>query len=136
MKITTAVTLTGLSKVTVGLHYNMFRNLILVSLDDEDYQIGGEGVIVEIDETKLGKRKYNRDHRVEGVWVVGGVERTPERRVFLVAVKNRNAETMRDIITRHVREGPIIHTDMGRGYNWIDNAEEYQHYTRLERFDG
>jgi hypothetical protein len=75
MKITTAVTLTGLSKVTVGSYYNMFRNLISVSLDDEDHQIGGERVIVEIDETKLGKRKYNRGHRVEGVWVVGGVKK-------------------------------------------------------------
>jgi transposase-like protein len=129
MKVTAAVTFTRLSKVTIGSYYNMFRDLISVSLDDEDQQIGGEGMIVEIDETKMGKRKYNRGHRVEGVWVVGGVERTPERRVFLVAVENRNAETMRDIITRHVREGSIIHTDMWRGYNWIDNAEEYQHYT-------
>jgi hypothetical protein len=26
---------------------------------------------VEIDESKFGKRKHNRGHRVEGVWVVG-----------------------------------------------------------------
>jgi hypothetical protein len=32
--------------------------------------------IVEVDESKFGKRKYHRGHRVEGVWVIGGVERT------------------------------------------------------------
>ena len=37
--------------------------------------------IIEIDETKLGKRKYNRGHRVEGVWILCGVERTEARAV-------------------------------------------------------
>jgi hypothetical protein len=35
-------------------------------------------MIVEIDESKLGKRKYHRGHRVEVVWVLRMVERTPE----------------------------------------------------------
>lgn len=129
MKSTTAVTLSGLTKNTIASYYQIFRDLVATSMDVEDCQIGGEGVIVEIDETKMGKRKYNRGHRVEGVWVVGGVERTPERRVFLVVVENRNAETMRDIITRHVRGGSIIYTDMWRGYNWIDDSDRYQHHT-------
>jgi hypothetical protein len=33
-------------------------------------KIGSPGIVVEVDETKLGKRKYHRGHRVEGVWVV------------------------------------------------------------------
>jgi hypothetical protein len=94
MKAGTVTTLTAFSKRTIAAYYDMFRNLVSDSLDDEDCQIGGEGVVVEIDETKMGKRKYKRGHRVEGVWIVGGVERTPERRVFLVAVENRNAETV------------------------------------------
>jgi transposase-like protein len=129
MKSNTAVILTGHSKNTIASYYGMFRQLVSDSLDEEDFQIGGEGVVVEIDETKMGKRKYNRGHRVEGVWVVGGVERTAERRVFLVTVENRNAETMRDVISRHVREGSIIYTDMWRGYNGISDGGEYQHHT-------
>jgi hypothetical protein len=34
---------------------------------------------MEIDESKFGKRRYNRGRRVDGCWVFGGVERTPER---------------------------------------------------------
>src|SRR5437762_526572 len=71
----------------------------------------------------------DRGHRVEDVWVVGGVERTAERRVFLVAVENRGAETMRDVISRHVKGGSIIYTDMWRGYNGIDEGDGYEHHT-------
>ena len=76
------ITITGHSDPTIGELSACFRQLVESACDEEDTVIGGEGVIVEIDETKLGKRKYNRGHRVEGVWVVGGVERTAERRVF------------------------------------------------------
>jgi len=38
--------------------------------------IGGEGIVVEIDESKFGKRKYSRGHKVDGVWVLEIVERT------------------------------------------------------------
>ncbi|KAG0439710.1 hypothetical protein DMUE_2243, partial [Dictyocoela muelleri] len=54
--------------------------------------IVGEGVIVEIDESKFGKRKYHRGHRVEGVWVFGMMERFGDRRIILVPIENRNAE--------------------------------------------
>ena len=36
-------------------------------------QIGGIVIVVEIDESKFGKRKYHRGHKVDGVWVVGMV---------------------------------------------------------------
>ena len=37
--------------------------------------IGGNGIEVEIDESKFGKRKYYRGHRVEGQWIFGGREK-------------------------------------------------------------
>ena len=81
--------ITGHFNKTVGLFQNHFRQLVSgrVQTQTEDMMIGGNGVIIEIDESKLGKRKFNRGHQVEGIWVLGGVERTPERRVFLVQVE-------------------------------------------------
>lgn len=36
--------------------------------------IGGVCVQVEIDESKLDKRKYNPGRHVDGEWVLGGVD--------------------------------------------------------------
>jgi hypothetical protein len=41
----------------------------------ETFQIGGPGIIVEMDESKFGKCKYNMGHRVKGNWVWGCIER-------------------------------------------------------------
>ena len=60
--------------------------LAICVLSDDD-PVGGEGVVVEIDESKFGKLKYNRGHNVEGAWVFGGVECTPERNCLLVLWK-------------------------------------------------
>lgn len=49
----------------------------------------GNRIIVEVDESKFGKRKSHKGHRMEGVWVVGGVERTPERKIFVTTVEDR-----------------------------------------------
>ena len=48
-------------------------------VEEGDMMIGGPGIVVEIDESKFGKKKYHRGHPVEGVWDLGGVERTADR---------------------------------------------------------
>ena len=83
--------------------------------------IGGKGVIVEIDESKLGKKKYNRGHLVNGAWVIGGVEKSPERRMFLVSIDKRDRETLLPIILRHVLPCSIIRTDLWRAYSNLSN---------------
>jgi transposase-like protein len=98
-------------------------------LTRDSCRIGGEGVIVEIDESKFGKRKYHRGHRVEGVWVVGGVELTPQRKCFLIVVPNRSATTLHTIIEEYVIPGSIVYTDCWAGYRGIDRINNIQHRT-------
>lgn len=42
-----------------------------------DYNEDGSRIELQIDESKFGKRKYNRGHHVDGVWVIGEGEKTP-----------------------------------------------------------
>ena len=51
--------------------------MLETSFYNNKIKLGGDVVIVEVDESKFGKRKYHRRHNVEGVWVVGMIEKTP-----------------------------------------------------------
>ena len=75
---------TGCSSNTVTNFTYYFRELVSSTLEIEDTLIGGNEIIVEVDETKLGRRKYNKGHKVDGAWVLVGVERTERRKVFMV----------------------------------------------------
>lgn len=127
--VSTALAQTGRSSQTVCAYYKYFRELVADSLDEVDFCIGGPDIIVELDESKFGKRKYHRGHRVEGVWVLGGVERTRERRVFLVTVPDRSLETLEDVISKHVYPGSIVHSDLWRGYARLAQNFDYTHKT-------
>ncbi|CEF63951.1 Transposase, ISXO2-like domain-containing protein [Strongyloides ratti] len=70
-----------------------------------------------------------KGHSVDGVWVVGGVEKTEERRVFAVPVEKRDSETLLDVIKKHVKPGSIIHTDLWRGYEGIEEKLGFKHCT-------
>lgn len=127
--VKTAQGLTRSSQKTVVAFFKHFRTLVSSSLKEDAQVIGGPGVIVEVDETKLGKRKYNRGHRVDGVWVVAGVERTGNRKVFLIAVENRNSQTLTEIIRKYVAPGSVVHTDLWRGYSRLNADTGLEHKT-------
>ncbi|KCZ74820.1 hypothetical protein H311_04212, partial [Anncaliia algerae PRA109] len=99
-----------------------------VSIQSENIKIGGPGIMVQLDESKFGKRKYNRGHRVEGAWVFAGVEVTEERKCFAVIVEKRDSETLNDIILKHVIPGSIVITDGWKGYNLFKTDFNYVHH--------
>lgn len=53
--------------------------------------IGGSGIVAENDESKIGKRKYHRGKRFDGVWVFGGIESHNKKKWFFIAVGDRSA---------------------------------------------
>jgi hypothetical protein len=55
-------------------------------------KICGSSNIIEIYESKFGKRKYNKGHRVDDVWVFGCVERNT-RIMLLVPVLRRTKKS-------------------------------------------
>jgi hypothetical protein len=124
-----ATAYTGHSSATICSYFKYFCELVADSLDEINFCIGGQGVEVELDESKFGKRKYNRGHAVEGVWILGGVEWTPKRKVFLVSVPDKSQNTLENIITCHVYPGSIILTDLWRGYSGLAEHFDYTHRT-------
>jgi len=119
-KHSSIVKLSGCPSKTVTSFTKFFRELIISTLEDDNRMIGGEGIIVEIDESKFGKRKYHRGHIVKGAWVCGGIENTIEKRFFVEVVNDRTAATLHELISRHVAPGSIVHTDLWRGYIGIE----------------
>ena len=83
----------------------------------------------EIDESKFGKRKYNRGRRREGQWVWGGVERGCDE-VFMQITPSRDAATLLPVIIANVKPGTEIHTDEWRSYSRL-NRRGYAYTTRL-----
>ena len=94
---------------------------------DNSEKLGGPGVIVEIDESKFGKRKYHRGHHVEGQWVFGGYERGTGR-TFMVPVEDRSTDTLLPIIKEWILPGTTIYSDCWRAYNCL-GTEGFQHLT-------
>ena len=116
-RISLIAELMGLSRQTVSSVIKAIKKPLLLSFYSKQQVIGGENVIVEIDESKFGKVKYHRGHRVEGVWVFGMVERTPERRIVLIPVDKRDKETLEKVIIKYVHRESIIYSDCWKAYN-------------------
>ena len=91
--------------------------------------MGGPGFIVEIDESKVGHRKYNRGKLTNGYWVLGMYERgTGELRIMVLPNNNRSATTLLPLIQQHVLPGTTVMTDEWRAYRTLP-ALGYQHST-------
>ena len=90
-------------------------------------QIGCPGKIVEIDESKFAKRKYNKGHKVYTDWVFGGVERGEGDarwlKCFMVPVEDRKAKTLVDLIKRHIAPGSIIYSDCWKAYDQLRECD-------------
>uniref|UniRef100_A0A0N5BZL9 DDE_Tnp_IS1595 domain-containing protein n=1 Tax=Strongyloides papillosus TaxID=174720 RepID=A0A0N5BZL9_STREA len=120
-----------ISKETAASLCKYTRQLLGDAVEESDVKIGGPGIIVEIDESKFGKRKYHRGHRVDGAWVLEGVEKTSERRLFVRVIEKRDARTLETIIKQHVLPGSIIHTDSWRGYSNLANLRRMRYTHRV-----
>ena len=83
-----------LSKRTIIEWSAFFRDTCLTTLLEYSEAIGGQGVEVEIDESKFGKRKYHKGHRVEGQWVFGGREKKDKSKIFMVPVANQKGHSI------------------------------------------
>lgn len=80
-------------------------------------QLGGDNIVVEIDESKIGKNKYHRGKSVKGFLCFGIVEKTIERRILFILIQKRDKATPLPIILRYISEKSIVYSDMWKVYH-------------------
>lgn len=107
----------NISLITVRSILKKVSTTIVKNYYNKFDKIGGNGIIVEVDESKFGKRKYYRGHRVKGVWVVGMVERTAKRRILVIPVEKRDKNSLNLVLKRYVNSESIIYSDCWKGYS-------------------
>jgi hypothetical protein len=129
-----------ISKKTIIKYFKAFRELCSDDLDLNNFQIGGPGVIVEINESLMAKVKHYRgkDLKRKQIWVFGLKERGElfklkflyidlikilgRKKAIFRVVEARGAENLIPMILQHVRPGSIIMSDCWRAY-----ANIYKH---------
>lgn len=111
----TAESMLGIGDDTIRQWYQYCRDICSNYLVNHPFQIGGPGIVVQIDESVIAKRKYNRGHHVAERWVFGGYD--CRRKVgFLEEVEDRTAATLLPLIQHHIAPGSIIHSDCWPAY--------------------
>ncbi|RWS19021.1 uncharacterized protein B4U80_00420, partial [Leptotrombidium deliense] len=103
------------------------REVAFDALMDIRKKLGGPGKIVEIDESKFGKRKYNKGHYIEGAWVFGGIERGTGE-IFLEVVADRTKATLLPLIDKWIEKGTTIYSDQWSSYRTL-SLRGYTHMT-------
>jgi hypothetical protein len=80
------------NQTTISDWGQFWKETMLAYLQECSEEIGGPDKIVEFDDSKFDRRKYeyNRGYPVKGKWVFGGVERHSGR-MFFVPVPGRTA---------------------------------------------
>ena len=116
---------------TVSDWYSYCRELCCVYLDgryDECGPIGGPGHVIEVDEMKLGRRKYERGRVVEGSWILVMVDiETNELRLEICPNNKRYQETLLTLIEKHVQHDSTVFSDCWKGYTNL-SAAGFEHF--------
>ncbi|XP_071576627.1 uncharacterized protein [Temnothorax nylanderi] len=118
---------TGVASATITDWFNFCREVCVFWADKYSTKLGGPGHTVEIDETKIGHRKYNRGRLLKGNWIFGGYEQD-SKKVFIVPVEDRTEKTLLACIKEWILPGTTIMSDCWKSYNCLSN-EDFQPLT-------
>ncbi|XP_023223848.1 uncharacterized protein LOC111625053 [Centruroides sculpturatus] len=97
---------------------------MLISLNNTtSFKIGGPNKTVEIDESVICKRKYEKGRILKSTkWIVGGICKE-DKNCFICHVKDRSENTLNWVVYKYVKSGSVIITDEWRSYNHIDDIK-------------
>ncbi|XP_026684137.1 uncharacterized protein LOC113470127 [Diaphorina citri] len=101
------------------------------SINVDQGKIGGPGKVVEIDKAKFGRPDHEGQ---DAKWLFGGIERTDEKKIFLVPVETPDSSTLLQIIQEKVQPGTTIISNCFKAYNCL-SEEGFTHFTVNNRIN-
>lgn len=108
LPVTLASTNFGVTKVSAVDFYSLCREACSLRLLNglANTKLGGPGEVVEIDESLVVKRKYNRGRVLQrqDIWILGGIQRS-NRRTFACLIKRRDRHTLFAILEHFIEKG-------------------------------
>ncbi|GFX82736.1 DDE_Tnp_IS1595 domain-containing protein [Trichonephila clavipes] len=117
----------GIFSQAVSHWRNCVTHVLIDFLVVNTEKIGGSGKVVEIHESKIGKRKYNRGHFIDEQYVLGGVERESGL-CFMVGVPDRSEETLIGLIETWIEPETVVVLDCWKTYERL-SKKGYEHLT-------
>ena len=133
--VKSAADTTGVSQKTIVQRYQYMRDVCSTKLLNTSPDLGGTGVVVQIDESLFNhKSKYQRGRRPDKeTWVfrIADIADTSTKLAvtYMQTVAKRDAATLLPIIQKVVRPGSIVYSDEWRAYRQIQPKLSLQHET-------
>lgn len=127
-----AIAEANVSKPTAIKFYDYLRSKSCAYWQDCDKRLGGDNIIVQIDESLFShKPKYHRGRAPEReMWVFGLVDTSVyPSKGYMTLVPDRKASTLLPIIREVCKPGTIVHSDEWRAYSRIHDELGFEHYT-------
>jgi transposase-like protein len=133
----------SMSPSSVNKWFTYLRSLCCKDWYENLSKLGGEGFVIEMDESLFGKLKYGRGDPTKRrrAWVFGMVCRKTGRVILWVCPRGQDGKFKRTkaalwpIIQANVLQGTTLYTDGFRGYRklptlgyphkWVDHSKEY-----------
>ncbi|CAI2732840.1 unnamed protein product [Schistosoma spindalis] len=130
--VTLAAAFADVTETSAAQWYEYCRDICAAKMTSIHQSFGGVGRIVEIDETVVRKRKYNKGRSVKEDWVLGIYDRS-SRKGHFQKVTNRQATTIIPIIQEYVLPGTTIYTDDWRAYRCLHRLGYVHHFVVHKR---
>ncbi|XP_067127417.1 uncharacterized protein [Centruroides vittatus] len=131
LPVTDAALQCGVSRQTAVDWYNFCREIaeIFVS-NNQNHQLGGKGLHVEIDETFTRRRKYNRGRITKGTQItIFGAYCRETKEVMYWHVENKSRRVLWSYMSRYIAPGSIVLSDSAPQYRGCTTMGFSEHKT-------
>ena len=124
---------TGADERTVVKYMRIIKNALHLEMVEQTrgMVLGGNDVVVQIDESHLFKNKYHVGRiprTMKEVWVFGMVEDVEDGRLYMQLVQHRDKQTLEGIIRQHLQQNTTVFSDCWPSYNGLRLIDGLTHY--------